>query len=80
MERQTLKRDIAVVRVLLDEIDRAGDFDDGIALQLMNEVERVLTALTKPPGPHLAKCQHDEAHECDAHATVSMPSRTRSCS
>lgn len=78
MERRTLKRDIAVVRVLLDEIDRGEDIDDGIAAQLVNEVERVFAT---SPKPRLAKCALDDTRSCDEPPSVtSLPSATRTCS
>jgi hypothetical protein len=66
------KRNVAVVRVLLDEIDRRDDYGDGIGDQLIEELGRVLSALVVSRGVGLAKCEQRDTRSCESCAPISV--------
>jgi hypothetical protein len=53
--RARFKLDLAVVRTLLDEVERAVDQDAGVSCQLIDELERLTANLAKAHAPSSEK-------------------------
>lgn len=49
--RARFKLDLAVIRTLLDEVERAVDHDGGVSSQLVDELERLTVNLAKVQPP-----------------------------
>ena len=50
--RARFKLDLAIVRTLLDEVERGVDHDGGVSSQLLEELERLTASLAKARAPH----------------------------
>jgi hypothetical protein len=59
--RARFKLDLALVRTLLDEVERGLDHDDGVASQLLDELQRLTAALAKANAPESEKRVRDVA-------------------
>ena len=53
--RTRFKLDLALVRTLLDEVERGVDHDGGVSLQLVGELERLAATLAKHHAPSSEK-------------------------
>jgi len=53
--RTRFKLDLALVRTLLDEVERSVDHDGGVSSQLLDELERLTVSLSKAHAPHSEK-------------------------
>ena len=53
--RTRFKLDLAVIRTLLDEVERGADHDGCVALQLIDELERMTANLAKAHAPSSEK-------------------------
>jgi hypothetical protein len=54
-DRTRFKLDLAVVRALLDEVERGIDRDDGVSCQLVDELERLTASLARARTPRSEK-------------------------
>jgi hypothetical protein len=53
--RTRFKLDLALVRALLDEVERGVDHDGAVSSQLLDELERLTSNLAKTSVPHSEK-------------------------
>ena len=53
--RKRFKLDLAVVRTLLDEVERDVDQDGGVSAQLLDELRRLTESLVKAHALHSEK-------------------------
>jgi hypothetical protein len=53
--RTRFKLDLALVRALLDEVERGVDHDGAVSSQLLDELERLTSNLAKTNAPHSEK-------------------------